>query len=391
MAGRKCMKLVTTTLIVLFLTFGGTIAVIGQEPNVGLLRVSNLEHPRQVAPSAKFSIVVDVEYAVRFNATVKSALYENSLNHLGSKLWESEPVHLMGGGDWILTVNLTAPSADREWSLTVFAYYFDSGKWNYYNDSYRGPGFTETTIKVAKLAELEVDLGTPNIPITIDNSTQSTSATGQLKQQLPVGEYYFITVPPLLQYENSTRLVFLGWQDGAGSSQRTLKLDGDLKIVGAYKTQYLLRVSSAVSRYANSSWYDAASSVVLRVDPIVPMDWPLGSIGMRYVFKGWTGAIQSGSAEINITIDGPKVVTADFTLDYASLVVPMIVVAGILGGIALAVVRRRARLPSPIAEEVTGEASISRTCEKCGKPVEEGWAHCVHCGEALAPSESVDT
>jgi hypothetical protein len=391
MAGRKCMKLVTTTLIVLFLAFGGTIAVIGQEPNVGLLRVSNLEHPRQVAPSAKFSIVVYVEYAVRFNATVKSALYESSLSHLGSKLWESEPVDLMGGGDWVWTVDLAAPSADREWSLTVFAYYLDSGKWNYYNDSYRGPGFAETTIKVAKLAELEVDLGTPNIPITIDNSTQSTSATGQVKQQLPVGEYYFITVPPLLQYENSTRLVFLGWQDGANSSQRTLKLDGDLKIVGAYKTQYLLRVSSIVSRYVNSSWYDAGSSVVLRVDPIVPMDWLLGLIGMRYVFKGWTGAVQSSSAEINITINGPKAITADFTLDYASLAIPIIVVAGILSGIALAIVRRRARLPSPIREEATGETSITRTCEKCGKPVEEGWTHCVHCGEPLGPSEAVNS
>ena len=391
MAGRRYAKIIATTLVVFFLAFGLTTAAVGQEPNVGLLRVSRLEHPLQVAPSAKFSIVVDVEYAVRFNATVKSAVYESSLNHLGSKLWESEPVDLMGGGDWVWTVDLTAPSADREWSLAVFAYYFDSGKWNYYNDSYRGPGFAETTIKVAKLAGLEVDLGMPNIPITIDNSTQSTSATGQVKQQLPVGEYYFITIPPLLQYENSTRLVFLGWQDGANSSQRTLKLDGDLKIVGAYKTQYLLRVSSIVSRYVNSSWYDAGSSVVLRVDPIVPVDSLLGSIGMRYVFKGWTGAVQSSSAEINITINGPKVITADFALDYSSLVVPMIVVAGILGGIALAVVRRRARLPSPIREEATGEASISRTCAKCGKPVEEGWAHCVHCGEPLGPSESVDS
>ena len=391
MAGRRYAKIIATTLVVFFLAFGLITAAVGQEPNVGLLRVSNLEHPRQVAPSAKFSIVVDVEYAVRFNATVKSALYESSLSHLGSKLWESEPVDLMGGGDWVWTVDLTAPSADREWSLTVFAYYLDSGKWNYYNDSYRGPGFAETTIKVAKLAEFEVDLGTPNIPITIDNSTQSTSATGQVKEQLPVGEYYFITVPPLLQYENSTRLVFLGWQDGANGSQRTLKLDGDLKIAGAYKTQYLLRVSSIVSRYVNSSWYDAGSSVVLRVDPIVPVDWLLGLIGMRYVFKGWTGAVQSGSAEINITINGPKVITADFALDYSSLVVPIIVVAGILGGIALAIVRRRARLPSPIAEEATGEASITRTCEKCGKPVEEGWTHCVHCGEALGPSEAVNS
>ena len=385
----QCTAFLSIVLVVV-LVFAGARPIAAQEPNVGLLRVVSVEYPRQVAPSKPFSVVIDVEYAIHENATVKAALFEGSLEDLGSRFWESAPVVLAGGGDQLWTVNLTAPSTEQKWSLTVIAYYLDAGKWTYHTDSYSGPGYAEITLKIATLAELIVDLKIPNLPVTVDNSTQSTSAEGQVKLQLPVGQTYYVTIPPAVEFDNSTRLEFAAWQDGYNSSQRAVKLDGDSNLAGTYKRQYLLQVNSNVPGYANSTWYDAGSNVSLTAKPTAPLSWPMRLLGLAYVFKGWTGAVNSNSAQLNVTMNGPKVVTANFAVDYTLLVIPAIIVAGVLGAIALLFARRRlATRPSAVKEKVVIEESSSKVCGNCGKPVEEDWTHCIHCGKSLNPSEPV--
>lgn len=221
----------------------GLSVVAADEENVGLLRVVRVQHARQVAPSARFSMVIDVEYAIRFNVTIKSSLFEGSPGNLGGELWHGDETVLSGGGDKLWSVNLTAPSSERtDWALTVFAYYFEDGKWKYFTDDYRGPGFAEITIKVARLARLEIDLGTSNVAVQVDGSTGKTSNLGTLALMLPVGMVHEITVPLVLPFDNSTRLVFTDWQDGTNDTKRTLILDGDTKIAGSYRTQYLLRM-----------------------------------------------------------------------------------------------------------------------------------------------------
>lgn len=275
-------------ILVLLLTFGVTETISAEEPNVGLLRVASVRYPRQVAPSAKFSMIIDIEYAIHINGTIKASLFEGSLKNLGAKLWESEPIGLAGGGDKIWAVNLTAPSGEQKWALTVIAYYLEAGKWSYYNEAFSGPGYAEMTLKVARLAELQVDLGIQNIPVSIDASTNLTSTTGQIKLQLPVGKSYHIAIPPAVQFDNSTRVVFAGWQGGPNVTQRTVTVDGDSKIVGFYKRQYLLQMNSIAPGYSNSTWYDAGSKATLMAKTTIPMSWPLGLLGLSYNFKGWS-------------------------------------------------------------------------------------------------------
>jgi len=386
-----CVRFLIVILILLsMLGMGRTIGA--QEPNVGLLRVAGVEYPRQVAPRTGFAITVDVEYAIHEKGTIKASLFQGTRRALGSKLWESEPVTLTGGGDRLWDLNLTAPPAEGNWTLTVIAFYLDAGKWAYYNDSYSGPGYIEITLKVAAVAELEVDLGAPNISVTVENSTHVTSVMGQVKLQLPIGRYYHLAVPPVVQFDNSTRLVFVGWQDGYNGSQRTVKFDGDSKSVGSYKTQYLLKVSSIIPGYSNSTWYDAGSNAALSVNSTVPMSWPLSLLGLSYVFKGWIGSAQSDSTNLSITMNGPRVVTANFAVDYAPLVVPAIILAGVAGGIAVSLARRRLGGPSgTLEEQVASQEPSSGACEYCGKPVDKGWVHCIHCGRSLNPTGPVQS
>ena len=377
-------------ILILVLTFGAAAPTHAEETNLGVLRVASIRSPRQVAPSSKFSMTIDVEYAVHTNGTIKLSLFEGSLRNLGQKLWESEPSVVIGGGDRLWVINLTTPPTEQGWALTVIASYLETGKWSYYDTPFSGPGYAEFILKVNNQAELIVDLGIPNIPVAINASTNLTPTSGQVRLHLPVGKSYQITIPPTVQFENSTRIVFAGWQ-GAGSSatQRTLMLDGDSKIVGSYKRQYLLQVNSNAPGYSNSTWYDAGSRTTLTAKPTVTMSWPFGLLGLSYTFKGWSGAANSASTQLNITMNGPKVVTADFTVDYTQLVIPAIILAGVLGALALFIAKRRIPVRSVSSEETAKEEAPSKVCASCGKPVKDDWKHCVYCGKALNVTEPV--
>lgn len=370
---------------------GMSVAAAQETVNVGLLRVERVKYPRQVAPSALFSLVIDVEYAIRTNATTKVALLEGSRGNPGVELWHSDDTILTQGGDKIWGVNLTAPSTERtDWTLTVFAYYFQNGKWQYFTDDSQGPGFAEIKLKVARLARLQIDLGASDVPVQVDNITAKTSRLGTLALALPVGVTHEVTVPLVQQFENSTRLVFTGWQDGINETKRALLLDGDTGIVGSYRTQYLLRVNSIVPDYSHSAWYDMGANVSLHVESSLPAGGILGSLGLRYVFRGWSADLGSRSTSLNLTIEKPMILNADFTVDYTPLIIPIILLIGSIGGIILAILGNRRRTESTLGQEQASDQSAPSFCDGCGEPVEKDWTHCVHCGKKLLASDSVE-
>jgi hypothetical protein len=334
-------------------------------------------------------LVVDVEYAIHTNATIKSTLFQGSLGKLGSPLWNSDQIVVSKGGDRLWTVNLTAPPTEQDLVLTAIAYYLKDGVWLYYSDNYQGPGFAELTIKVAKLATLEVDLGIPNVTVKVDNSSGTTSNVGTLALQLPVGVTHEVSVPGLLTFENSTRLVFAGWKDRVNGTGRTLMLDGNLKLVGSYARQYSLHVNSIVPTYSQTAWYNAGANVSLRVASSLPLVGPLEFLGLRYEFKDWSGDLDSGSLSINFTMTRPKVLNVNFVVNYTPLVLPVVLVLGLLGGVVLVILRRKRTKSTPPKEQATDEAAVPNYCESCGEPVEKDWTHCVHCGSTLRSPETV--
>lgn len=240
--------------VVLLLLVSGPLIVYAQEANVGLLRIAQFQPPRQVAPNSVFSVSLDVEYAVHGeNASVRSAIYLGPFtpNERGP-LWQSPIVNVTGGGDLTWNVSLTAPANDGLMQLTAFAYYLNGEIWEYFNDSIQGPGYEQLSVKVASTATLEIDLGAAGLQITVANSTQQTSDSGNASIVLPVDRTYNVSVPTDVELKNSTRLVFSGWSDGNSNTVRSVLLDGDVKLAGFYRHQYLLQVASPVSTYSYS-------------------------------------------------------------------------------------------------------------------------------------------
>ena len=245
------------TLIVFIMVFSFfTVGVFAEDQSLGRVRIASFVGPGQVAPDTAFSLSLDVEYEVREATIIRAAIFEGLLNE-GAPLWQSDNASVAGGGDKVWTLNLTAPSVEGTIQFSAYAYYLDNGVWKFYNDTVLGPGYGQVTIKVSRYATLKVDLGVPGLAVTLGNSSDTTTQAGDLNATLLVGMPYQLSVPSDQEYQNSTRIVFSGWQDGNNQTQRRISLTGDTQLIGYYRAQYLLKVTSSQSGYSYQKWYDA--------------------------------------------------------------------------------------------------------------------------------------
>ena len=363
------------------------VAAVSAAPNVGMLRVASFECPREVAPGAAFPVSLDVEYAVQGlpnSATIRGAIYPGNINST-SPLWQSAPVSVSNGGDQVWNISLTAPSTEGFLNLTAYALFLDNGTWTFFNDPVSGPGVRQTTIKIGKSANLNINLGAPNVDVTINGTTVKTSASGDASLEVTVGSSPLVNVPPTVEFQSSTRIIFTQWSDGLTVPQRHVLIDGDVTLTASYTTQYLLKVNSGST---SEAWYDKGSNATLTAPPSGAGSWPLNLFGVTQTFTGWGGDVHSSMPQLNVTMDSPKTITANFMVDYLPLAVPVIFGAGIaLMVISLAIMRRRSSNLSTV--NVPNQPTDS-VCPNCGQTTEEGWAHCIKCGTKITRPSSVE-
>jgi len=363
------------------------IAAVSAAPNVGMLRIAGFECPREVAPGAAFPVSLDVEYAVQGlpnSATIRGAIYPGSISST-SPLWQSAPVSVSNGGDQVWNISLTAPSTEGFLNLTAYALFLDNGTWSFFNDPVSGPGVSQTTIKIGKSANLDINLGAPNVDLTINGTTVKTSAGGNVSSEVAVGSSPLVSVPPTVEFQNSTRIVFVQWSDGVNETQRHVLIDGDVTLSASYTTQYLLKVNSGST---SEAWYNKGSNVTLTAPTSGAGLWPLNLFGVTQTFTGWSGDVHSSMPQLNVTMDSPKTITANFAVDYLPLAVPVTFGVGIaLMVISLVIMRRRSSNLSTVG--VPNQAADS-VCPNCGQTTEEGWAHCIKCGTRLTRPSSVE-
>jgi hypothetical protein len=368
-----------------------TLAVWAQEnePNL-ILSLESFTAPRQVYPNTNFRVTVDVRYGLHGlpnNATIRAAIYSDDVN-FSIPLWQSNPEVVSFGGDKLWNATLKSPAEEGNLKLTAWAFYLDKGSWKYFNETDNGPSYLQITVKIGKTANLNVDLKAPGVDIKVDNATIKTSAIGQAQMTLTVGSYHLISVPAVVDLQNNTRLAFGEWSDGSNQTAKTIMLDGDLNLVGFYSKQYLLHVNSIVPDYAHSAWYGDGTNLTLRVATSLPVGGILGFLGLRYVFRGWSGDLISTSPSTTLIMDRPKNVNADFFIDYTSIIIPVILVLGVLGGSILILLRRRRKPEAAAIEEQIAVTAGTEVCDSCGEPVEADWTHCIHCGKKLRSSET---
>jgi hypothetical protein len=84
-------------------------------------------------------------------------------------------------------------------------------------------------------------------------------------------------------------------------------------IVGNYKTQYYLAVSSVYGTTGGQGWYDSGNTTYATVTPLTVA----GGSGIQYVFTTWGGDASGNTSPSNpITMDSPKTANANWKTQY---------------------------------------------------------------------------
>ena len=368
----------------------GSIATVLASPNIGLLRVFSFLCPREVVPGATFPVSLDVEYAIQSlpnEAIIRGAVYNGSINST-NPLWQSDPEPVSNGGDQMWNFTLTAPANEGFLNLTAYAFFLDNGTWTYFNNPVNGPGVSQRTVKIGKTANLDINIGASGITVMVDNATKQTSTTGAAVFPVAVSSSSSVTVPPLVELQNSTRLIFTQWSDGVKDPERQVSIDGDVTLTAQYRIQYLLTVTDSSTA---EEWYDKGANATLTAPTSTLGPWPLSIFGVTKTFQDWTGDIHSSSLQVNVTMDSPKTVTAHITTDYRPLAVPIILGAGIATAVSFVLLQLRSRraeqdVAEPVVEQPAPESNP--ICPKCGQVTEPEWAHCIKCGTKLKDGNS---
>jgi transposase-like protein len=110
---------------------------------------------------------------------------------------------------------------------------------------------------------------------------------------------------------NSAKYTFSHWSDNAASASRTMTFSTLMSYVANYGSQYYLSVQSELGNAQGEGWYDQGDTALFSVTSFVEE-----RSGTRYAFTNWSGDSNETSNASSLVMDSPKVVTANWKLQY---------------------------------------------------------------------------
>lgn len=177
--------------------------------------------------------------------------------------------------------------------------------------------FLETVVDVTVNARTE---GGNMVPLQAKVSGPSGSKTLSVKtasgasvENVRWGSYK-ISVPAEFATPDA-KYKFARWSDGVLHNPRTSDVISDSTFTAVYSAEYLVAVSSAKGEVSGAgAFYPEGQKAVISVYPATT-----GNLLIQSSFDGWTGSSLSKSPATEITMDGPKTLTAKWTDSYIGL------------------------------------------------------------------------
>jgi hypothetical protein len=198
--------------------------------------------------------------------------------------------------------------------------------------------------------------------------------------------------PANIDLSSVERLRFVGWVDN-GSTFSSLSyavvMDQPRTITLSYRTQYYVDVRSSQGAVSGSGWYDRGSTARI-TGTAGSQTWPFS-----YSLTGWrldpsTGKFTKTDDSWILTVDGPYVVEAEWSLDYVLLIGLFgggaVAIAGLAVGFVLAYRRGIFSRGGPIFRPPKPRPMLGaamQICGSCGNRVPKGATFCEKCGAPL--------
>ena len=154
------------------------------------------------------------------------------------------------------------------------------------------------------------------IPAGQKFTADGTEYTGSHTFHWVEGSQHDLSVVSPQNGSAGTRYVFTSWSDGGAQSHTYTVGTSDETVTANFKIQYYLTVNSDHDTPAGAGWYDAGTSASFSVNS--PAD---EAGGTRYRFTNWSGDYTGTDNPASITMDGPKTVTANWSVQYLLTVI----------------------------------------------------------------------
>jgi hypothetical protein len=200
------------------------------------------------------------------------------------------------------------------------------------------PGRTAITVTASKPG---YKLTTASYPITLDQTvdvyvaatteagkpiavqakiTGSNTKTVNVKAGVPSGlddvkfGTYKVGVPDEFTAAGA-RYTFVSWADGVTENPRTETVIRDSGFTAVYSADFLLAIATERGTVTGSGYYPEGSIAAFSISQTSFDGFPIDQ-----TFAGWSGDVRVASPTGEVTMDGPKTITAEWSAGYIKLI-----------------------------------------------------------------------
>jgi hypothetical protein len=183
-----------------------------------------------------------------------------------------------------------------------------------------------------------------NVSVSVDGATQPP---GPVQVPVSAGSHN-MTLPTIVQVNDTVRLRFDSWADDFAVPNRTVKLSASMTYEAVYVTQYRLSIVGQATSATGQGWYDPGSAVTISVADTEPMGGILGLLGGKLRFQAWyeDGKFLTNSSIDMVIMDRPHTLTVLWQADYTMPLVTVMIIAVVLVSIYY-LIHRRTRTTTP--------------------------------------------
>jgi len=258
------------------------------------IRMRYIVSPNRVRARQAFKTTATLQFNLSSNFTIAVVAFD-----VGKGSIESVSTRwLYGSGEAQFTNTVLANDTPCRLHFALISLIRLEDDWALLKDGVK-EFFTEVTDSVT----LTVALGYPSREVELDGNRYLTDADGRFTANVTRGEHT-ISVPPVIELGDTSRAVFLQWNETISSATLTIKLSGDAFLLAIYLRQYYLSVKSPFGQTSGTGWHDENEIVTFQVTPPVILD------ERTHVFAGWSGDSSDSSPVSRIYMDGPRSISA---------------------------------------------------------------------------------
>jgi len=282
-------------------------------------KIVHIEYPERVLVDQRFSVNVTIQY-----------VYPNwTIADLG--IQDPEEIttldciryYLTGSDVKTYSFNLTAPLVEKTWHLEAITRYWFKNNWLLDDLDGRKSFWVDVTNRL----ELVVKVPNERIRVRIDGREYLANSEGVVRTEAQVGTHV-IEAQSMLQLREDTRMFFSKWNDGSRLNPRTILVNKPVVLEATYTVQYRLTVQSQYEKCFGAGWYDANSTATFTVPESVSARDLAWILGVRYRFERWSGDSKSSNSTSSVVMNGPKMVSAIWRVEYGSAYVIGLLVIG---------------------------------------------------------------